>query len=64
MNIAPKTYKKLYLRLIPLLMLLYVIAYIDRVNIGYAKLQMAADIGLSDAAYGLGAGLFFVGYCL
>src|SRR5882757_4981216 len=43
---------------------LYVINYLDRVNVGFAALRMNADIGLSSAAYGLGAGLFFVGYFL
>lgn len=56
--------KKFRLRVLPLLFVAYMIAYIDRVNIGYAKLTMSADIGLSTAAFGLGAGLFFVGYCL
>src|SRR5882757_3246219 len=49
-------------RLVWLLVLLYVINYLDRVNVGFAALRMNADIGLSSAAYGLGAGLFFVGY--
>lgn len=50
------------LKLIPFLILLYLIAYIDRSAVGFAKLHMSADIGLSDTAYGLGAGLFFIGY--
>ncbi len=54
--------KKITYRLIPALMVLYTIAYIDRGAVGFAKLYMNADIGLSDAAYGLGAGLFFIGY--
>nr|WP_296771569.1 MFS transporter [Rhodococcus sp. (in: high G+C Gram-positive bacteria)] len=49
-------------RIIPLVMLMYVISYIDRVNIGFSAANMKADLGLSSAAYGLGAGLFFVGY--
>ncbi|MEI6642761.1 MAG: MFS transporter [Novosphingobium sp.] len=57
-------YRKLRLRLIPLLFLGYVVAFLDRVNIGFAKLQMAGDLGFSDAVFGLGAGLFFIGYCL
>lgn len=55
---------KLRKRLLPLLMLLYIVAYLDRVNIGFAALSMNADIGLSDAAVGLGAGIFFLGYFL
>lgn len=51
-------------RLLPFLFVLYIIAFLDRVNVGFAKLQMAADVGLSDMAYGFGAGVFFIGYCL
>ena len=43
-------------------MLCYVVAYLDRINIGIAKLNMLADLQFSEAAYGLGAGLFFIGY--
>lgn len=56
--------RKVTRRLLPLLILLYTVAYIDRSVVGFAKLQLAADIGLSDTAYGLGAGLFFLGYFL
>ncbi|TKC83057.1 MFS transporter [Trinickia terrae] len=56
------TYRKVARRLTPLLLLCYVVAYLDRVNVGFAKLQMAADLQLSDAVYGLGAGIFFIGY--
>src|SRR3954453_10876940 len=49
-------------RLLPLLVLLYLVNYLDRVNVGFAALTMNADLGLSAAAYGLGAGLFFIGY--
>ena len=51
-------------RLLPLLVLLYLVNYLDRVNVGFAALTMNADLGLSSAAYGLGAGLFFIGYFL
>ncbi|WP_414439387.1 MFS transporter [Burkholderia sp. 22PA0106] len=51
-------------RLVPFLALIYVVAYVDRTVVGFAKLHMNAAIGLSDAAYGLGAGLFFIGYFL
>jgi ACS family tartrate transporter-like MFS transporter len=51
-------------RLIPLIFLGYVVAYVDRVNIGFAAVEMQRDLGLSDAVYGLGAGLFFLGYFL
>lgn len=59
-----RVYNKIAGRLLPFLLLLYVISFLDRVNVGFAKLQMSTDIGLSDAAYGLGAGIFFIGYCL
>jgi MFS transporter, ACS family, tartrate transporter len=51
-------------RLIPFIFLCYVVAYIDRVNIGFAAQELQRDLGLSDAAFGLGGGLFFLGYCL
>jgi D-galactonate transporter len=47
---------------LPLLFLCYVASYLDRVNVGFAKLQMASDLHLSDTAFGLGAGIFFIGY--
>jgi len=49
-------------RLIPFLFALYVVAFLDRVNVGFAALQMKADLGFGDAVYGLGAGIFFLGY--
>ena len=49
-------------RLLPFLLLLYIISWLDRVNVGFAKLQMNADLGLSDTAYGFGAGVFFIAY--
>lgn len=55
---------RLALRLMPLLGLLYLVAYIDRSNISFAKLQMLDSLGLSEVAYGLGASLFFIGYLL
>jgi ACS family tartrate transporter-like MFS transporter len=51
-------------RLLPFLFLLYVVAYLDRINVGFAALQMKDQLGFSDAVYGLGAGIFFVGYFL
>src|SRR6476620_11849207 len=56
------TYFKVAYRLIPFLFLCYIIAFLDRVNVGFAKLQMAGDLGYSDAVYGFGAGIFFIGY--
>jgi len=62
-RLAP-LYRKITWRLLPFLLLCYVFAYLDRINIGFAKLQMQQDIGISDAVYGLGAGIFFLGYVI
>lgn len=63
-DIDGRLYRRIAFRLLPILGIGYLIAYVDRVNVGFAKLQMSADIGLSAAAYGLGAGIFFLAYCL
>ena len=55
-------YRKVGWRVLPLLVVCFIFAYFDRVNISFAKLQMQGDLSLSDAAYGLGASIFFVGY--
>ncbi len=57
-------YRKITWRILPILLLCYLFAFLDRTNIGFAKLQMMHDLGLSDAAYGFGAGIFFIGYVL
>ncbi|MEU3298759.1 MULTISPECIES: MFS transporter [unclassified Streptomyces] len=57
-------FRKVVRRIVPFLILCYVFSYLDRVNVGFAKLQMSDDLGFSEAAYGLGAGLFFIGYFL
>jgi len=57
-------FRKVSLRLLPLLGLCYLAAYVDRVNVGFAKLQMVQELGLSDLAHGFGAGIFFLGYFL
>ncbi|MDH4566400.1 MFS transporter [Pseudomonas sp. BN414] len=62
MNPEARIIRTLTLRLIPFLILLYLVAYIDRSAVGFAKLHMNADLGISDMAYGFGAGLFFIGY--
>jgi MFS family permease len=59
-----RTYSKVDRRLIPFLFLCYILAYLDRVNVGFAKLQMLQDLSLSDAAFATGAGIFFIGYFL
>ncbi|MEF9482372.1 MFS transporter [Ralstonia sp. 1B3] len=51
-------------RIVPLIMLCYVVAYLDRVNVGFAKLQMSQALNFSETVYGLGAGIFFIGYFL
>jgi MFS transporter, ACS family, tartrate transporter len=55
---------KMRWRLLPFLFLLYVVAYLDRINVGFAALQMKAQLGFSDGVYGAGAGIFFLGYFL
>jgi D-galactonate transporter len=57
-------YARVTWRFVPFLFLCYVAAYLDRVNVGFAKLTMAADLRFSDTVYGLGAGIFFIGYFL
>jgi MFS family permease len=56
------TYAKVTWRLLPFLFICFVAAYLDRVNVGFAKLQMLSDLKFSESIYGLGAGIFFVGY--
>ena len=56
------TYAKVGAKLIPFLFLCYIVAFLDRVNVGFAKLQMAGDLKFTDAVYGFGAGIFFIGY--
>ncbi|WP_297351247.1 MFS transporter [Paraburkholderia sp.] len=57
-------YEKVTRRIVPLLFMCYVVAYLDRVNVGFAKIQMLADLKFSETVYGLGAGIFFLGYFL
>jgi len=64
MDLETATYRKVTRRLIPFLFACYILAYVDRVNVGFAKLQMQTDLGMSDTVYGIGAGLFFIGYFL
>lgn len=55
-------YARIAWRLLPLLLIGYILAYVDRVNVGFAKLQMQQALNFSDAAFGLGAGIMFIGY--
>jgi MFS transporter, ACS family, tartrate transporter len=61
-EIELRTIKKVMRRLVPFLILCYFVAFLDRVNVGFAKLQMNEALGLTDTAYAIGAGLFFVAY--
>jgi ACS family tartrate transporter-like MFS transporter len=62
--IAESALRKVRWRLIPFLFLLYIVAYLDRVNVGFAALDMNRDLGFSAAVYGLGSGIFFLSYTL
>ncbi|MNF32336.1 putative tartrate transporter [compost metagenome] len=57
-------YRKIAWRIMPLLLTAYVVAFLDRINIGYAQLQMKETLAFSDAVYAMGAGIFFIGYLL
>lgn len=63
-ELARRTLAKVRRRLIPFMFLLYIVSYLDRVNVGFAALQMNADLGFSATVYGLGAGIFFLSYVL
>ena len=63
-EIESVTIRKVMWRLMPFLFVCYFVAYLDRVNVGFAKLQMNSALGMSEAAYGFGAGLFFLSYFL
>jgi ACS family tartrate transporter-like MFS transporter len=56
--------RRIAMRLLPFVFLMYVICYMDRANVSFANLRMSADLGFSDRAYGLGVGIFFLGYVL
>ena len=64
-NAAEKAvYRRIDLRIVPVIMIAYVLAFLDRINVGYAQLQMKQSLGFSDAVYGVGAGIFFLSYFL
>ena len=56
--------RKIKMRVLPFLVVLYIMAFIDRANVGYAALEMNADLGITKAQFGLAAGLFSIGYFL
>lgn len=62
--VSDTTHRTVTWRLMPLLLVCYLFAHLDRINIGFAKMQMSTDLHFSDTVYGLGAGLFFVAYAL
>jgi ACS family tartrate transporter-like MFS transporter len=64
LRIETSALSRLTWRLIPFLFLLYIVAYLDRINVGFAALQMQQQLQFSDRVYGLGAGMFFAGYFL
>lgn len=61
-EVGRRTLRKAAWRLIPFMFVLYVVSFLDRINVSYAELQMGEDLGLSATVYGLGAGIFFIGY--
>jgi len=64
MPLAGRVHAKIARRILPYFFLLYIVAYLDRANVAFAKLSMAPDLGFSEAVYGAGAGIFFLGYFL
>jgi ACS family tartrate transporter-like MFS transporter len=62
--VAERALRRISLRVMPYVFILYIVAFLDRVNVGYAGLQMAGDLGFSAEVFGLGAGIFFFGYVL
>ncbi len=63
-DVEEETYRKVTMRIVPFLFFCYLAAYLDRVNVGFAKLQMLKELNFSSTVYGLGAGIFFLGYVL
>src|SRR2546428_458977 len=63
-TVADRARRRIMLRIMPYVFLLYIIAFLDRVNVGYAFLSMKGDLGFADDVLGLGAGIFFIGYFL
>ena len=61
-NRASVLYKNVFWRIVPLLMACYTVSYLNRINIGFAKLQMSVTLGLSESVFGIAAGVFFIGY--
>ena len=63
-SIEQRTIRKLRLRILPFVFLLYIVAFLDRINIGFAALTMNKELAITSQQFGLVAGIFFFGYCL
>jgi len=63
-DVSQRARRRIAVRLLPFVLAMYVVCYVDRVNVAFANLRMSADLGFSDRVYGLGVGMFFVGYIL
>ena len=63
-QLGERTRRRVNRRVMPFLFVLYLVAYLDRVNLGFAGLNMTRELGFSNAVFGLGSGIFFIGYCL
>ena len=63
-DVGRRARRRISMRLLPFVFLMYVICYVDRANVSFANLRMSADLGFSDRVYGFGVGMFFVGYVL
>src|ERR1700678_1797103 len=63
-DVGQRARRRIARRLLPFLFVLYFIAYLDRVNVGFAGLEMSRNLGFTDRVFGLGAGIFFAGYFL
>jgi ACS family tartrate transporter-like MFS transporter len=63
-DVGERARRRIAYRLLPFVILIYMVNYIDRVNVSFANLRMSADLGFSDRVYGLGVGMFYVTYVL
>src|SRR5579863_6590811 len=63
-DVGQRARRRVAYRLLPFVFLLYIVNYIDRVNVSFANLRMSADLGFSDRVYGLGVGMFYLTYVL
>jgi sugar phosphate permease len=64
LEVAERARRRIAVRLLPFVMMMYVACYVDRINVAFANLRMSADLGFADRVYGLGVGMFFIGYAL